>query len=64
MNHEIKFLLIKLTILIAITPAIGFVLMRSIEYSEKIWKTGNRIKRWLVVCTFFFFLAVLGGFLQ
>lgn len=54
----------RLATLIALTPPLGFVLMRYFEYAEKVWKTGNRVKRWGVVCTFFFFLALAGGFLR
>lgn len=64
MSLEIKFFLMRLATLIVLTPPLGFVLMRYFEYAEKVWKTGNRVKRWGVVCTFFFFLALAGGFLR
>jgi hypothetical protein len=64
MSHEFKFFFIKLAVLLALTPILGFALFRYFEYFEQIWKTNNRRKKWLMTCGLFFMLACIGGFLQ
>jgi len=64
MDHGLKFFLIRLSVLLVLTPLMGFGLFRFFEYFEQVWKTNNRRKKWLVTCMLFFMLACLGGFLQ
>jgi hypothetical protein len=64
MNHELKFFLIKLAVLLCLTPVIGFCLFRYFEYFEKVWKTNNRRKKWFATCGIFFILACIAGWLQ
>jgi len=64
MDHGLKFFLIRLGVLLVLTPLMGFGLFRFFEYFEQVWKTNNRRKKWLVTCMLFFMLACLGGFLQ
>lgn len=64
MNHEWKFFLIRLAALLVLTPFIGFCFLRYFEYLEKIWKTNNRRKKWLMMCILVFTLACIGGFLR
>jgi len=42
----------------------GFFLLRYFEYFEKIWKTKNQKKKWLMTCGFFFIIACLSGWLR
>jgi hypothetical protein len=64
MSHEWKWFLIKLIILILLSPMIGFGLLRTFEYFERVWKTGNRKKRWVITSVLFFMLACIGGWLR
>jgi len=64
MSYELKFFFIKLAALLALTPFIGYGLLCYFEYFEKIWKSNNRRKKWLLTCVLFFVIACLGGFLQ
>jgi hypothetical protein len=64
MSYELKFFLVKLVTLLALTPILGYGLFRYFEYFEQVWKTNNRRKKWLITCGLFFILACLGGFLQ
>lgn len=41
MDHELKEVFVKLGALLAITPILGFALLRFVEYLEKVWKTGS-----------------------
>lgn len=64
MSHELKFFLIRLSVLIILSPVLGFFLYRFLEYFEACWKTGSKKKRWAVSSLLFFMLACIGGFLQ
>jgi hypothetical protein len=64
MSHELKFFAIRLAVLLVLTPILGFFLLRYFEYFEKVWKTNDRRKKWLVTCGIFFMLACIGGWLQ
>jgi hypothetical protein len=63
MSHELKFFFIRLGALILVSPLIGFFLVRFFEHFEKIWKSGSRRKKWLMMSSFIFMLACFGGFL-
>ena len=64
MGHDLKFFLIKLAALLVLTPILGYFLLCYLEYFEKIWKTNDRKKKWLVTCVLFFMLVCIGGWLQ
>lgn len=64
MEHELKIFSIKIAGLIILSPFMGFVLLRCYDLSEKLWKTNNRRKRWLVMSGIFFVLACIGGWLR
>lgn len=63
MSCELKFFLIRLIVLIVLTPLAGFVFLHYTEYVEKTWKMNNRRKKWFILCQIFFLLACLGGWL-
>ena len=62
--HELKLIGIRLVGLLIITPFIGYMGLVAVEKSEKEWKSGNRRKRWVVMCGVFFVIAVIGGWLR
>ncbi len=64
MDQQLKTFGLKLIGLIILTPLMGYGFLRCYEYSEKVWKTNNRKKRWLVMCGIFFLLACIGGWLR
>ena len=64
MEVELKRIAIKLVGTLLITPIMGYGMLKSAEVFAKAWKSNNRKKRWLVMCGVFFFLAVIGGWLQ
>lgn len=64
MQYELKILAIKIVLLLLISPFMGFILLRCYDLSEKLWKTNNRRKRWLVMSGVFFILAGIGGWLR
>jgi peptidoglycan biosynthesis protein MviN/MurJ (putative lipid II flippase) len=64
MEVELKRIGIKLIGTLLITPIMGWVLLKNVDWIQKAWKSNKRINRWLVMCTVFFFLAVIGGWLQ
>ena len=64
MEAELTRIAIKLIGTLLITPIMGYGMLKSVEVFEKAWKSNNRKNRWLVMCGIFFFLAVIGGWLQ
>jgi hypothetical protein len=64
MEVELKRIGIKLIGTLLITPVMGYAMLKSFGQLEKAWKSSNRRKQWLVMCVVFFFLAVIGGWLQ
>jgi hypothetical protein len=64
MSHECKFFFIRLFLLLFLTPFLGFCFLRYFEYFEKVWKTGSRRKKWLMMCILVFMLEVMSGFLR
>ena len=64
MSPELRVFAIKLVGVIVFTPLMGLLLLRCFEYSQKVWKTNNRKKQWLVMCGVFFILACIDGWLQ
>lgn len=63
MSYELKHFLIRLSILIVLSPLFGFFLLRYADHFEKVWKTGNRRKKWMLMSGLFFLLACIGGWL-
>ncbi len=63
MQYALKIFFVKLGVLLFLTPIAGYGLMRYLEYFEQVWKTNNRLKKWLATCVLFFIIACLGGFL-
>ena len=64
MSFEVKMFFIKLAILIFFTPVGGYIFLRYAEWAEDVWKTNNRTKKWLLLCSLFLFLMLVTGFLQ
>lgn len=64
MEAELIKIGIRLIGILLITPIMGYGMLKSFDLLERAWKSNNRRKRWLVMCGLFFFLAVIGGWLQ
>lgn len=64
MEVELKKIAIKFIGTLIVTPFMGYALLKSAELVEKAWKSNSRRKRWLAMCGVFFFLAVMGKWLQ
>ncbi len=64
MEAELKRIAIKLMFTLLATPLMGWVLLKNVDWLKKAWNSNNRRKQWMVMCVVFFFLAILGGWLQ
>jgi hypothetical protein len=63
-GSELRTLGLRLMGLLILTPFFGYLLLIAFEKSIKEWKSGNRRKRWIVMCGVFFILASIGGWLR
>lgn len=64
MDAETRSVAIRFCGLLLATPIMGYVFMLGAEKFEKVWKTNNRRKKWLVSCGAFFLLAGIAGWLR
>jgi hypothetical protein len=61
---EIKVFAIKLFLLVAIAPLVGYYMLKFADLVEVAWKTNDRKKKWIVMCTLFACIAGLSGWLR
>lgn len=61
---ELKIFAIKLVLLVAIAPLVGYYMLKFSDLVEVAWKTNNRKKKWIVMCTLFAFIAGWSGWLR
>ena len=61
---ELKSIGVRLIVLVIAMPFFGYLFLRVLEISEKVWKSNNRWKRWGVMCVIFFIVAAIGGWLH
>lgn len=64
MLSELKILGIRLAGLIIITPLFGYLLLIIFDQLQKEWASGERRKRWMVMCWVFLSIAIIGGWLR
>lgn len=64
MAVELKVFAMRLLGILVIAPLGGWLLLRFIEKCENNWKSGNRRKRWMIMCGVFIILAGIGGWLR
>ena len=64
MIPELKIFLIKIAVMIGLTPFMGYAMMKGVEDFEKLWKTNKRKKKWIASCIAFLALAIIGGWLR
>jgi quinol-cytochrome oxidoreductase complex cytochrome b subunit len=55
---------LKLLVLVAISPMIGFFFLKFIDQVEEGWKTNNRRKKWIACSGFFIIIACVLGWLR
>lgn len=59
MSQELQHFLIRLALLMVLTPLVGLYMVKLVTLAEEAWKTNNKRKKWVVMCTIF---AILAGF--
>ena len=59
MSNDLQHFLMKLAILLVITPFVGLYMVKLATLTEEAWKKNDKKKKWVVMCTIF---AILAGF--
>lgn len=64
MFDELKLFALKLVLLVAIAPLVGFAMLKFVDTIQDAWKTNNRKKKWIVMSTLFAIFAGYVGWLR
>lgn len=62
--EELRIFAFRLIGILILAPLIGWLFLLFVEKFEKDWKSGNRKKRWMILCGVFIILASIGGWLR